>query len=584
VPIMGDIYANGTRNLIWLGELPDSNRASVWFDVDEHIPETEHSSLCLCNQGDVGTNGQTVRSIITAPLISLAIPALMRLAAVRECNDFRVCRIFGSPLEVLAFQHFADHFTSNSWFQRIWVIQEVVRAPQSTCLIANVGFPFQALQTACAVSFKHFKNECCADLKLRIIIMQMSLLMHTSVNLYNAAKRLRHKQTMDIFLIRLELPGRKASLDVDLVYGVLGLTTKTLGITPDYNLPADVIFTNLSKTYIQSLSLRSSFWIFAFAPLRNRYPNLPSWVIDWTIFDNMSEREALYMRYTVQILNNRFLGSRDEHYPRTLPKSEPVVFDEGQMLSRASYIDSIADTSDVAVEEPSPHARVVRDWRSLIVSRHAPGDWYHVPEIFNNDPVIEWALAWMRMLCGGVISRPVVGVGLMTTEDEERVLTDALLDRHNLCLLRRSALHDGPEEHGVPTFHPAMQHPVVYSSFCKMSRSLLHDKRLFLTNGSLIGFANYMIELGDEIWLADGLAVLLLLQPVKQPQEASKVSSSQDASDARKKYRVISTCYLEGCMSGRREGATVPVEELWIIRYTSRLLQAAKTADAAVRE
>jgi hypothetical protein len=66
VPIMGDIYANGTRNLMWLGELPDSNRASVWFDVDEHIPETEHSSLCLCNQGDVGTNGQTVRSIITA--------------------------------------------------------------------------------------------------------------------------------------------------------------------------------------------------------------------------------------------------------------------------------------------------------------------------------------------------------------------------------------------------------------------------------------------------------------------------------------------------------------------------------------
>jgi hypothetical protein len=80
-----------------------------------------------------------------------------------------------------------------------------------------------------------------------------------------------------------------------------------------------------------------------------------------------------------------------------------------------------------------------------------------------------------------------------------------------------------------------------------------------------MGFANYMIELGDEIWLADGLTVLLILRPVGQPQETSKVSSSQDASDARKKYRVISTCYLEGCMSGRREDANVPVEELWII-------------------
>jgi hypothetical protein len=78
-----------------------------------------------------------------------------------------------------------------------------------------------------------------------------------------------------------------------------------------------------------------------------------------------------------------------------------------------------------------------------------------------------------------------------------------------------------------------------------MSRSLLHGKRLFLTNGSLMGFANYMIELGDEIWLADGLTVLLILRPVGQPQETSKVSSSQDASDARKKYRVISTCYLK---------------------------------------
>jgi hypothetical protein len=456
VPLMGDIYANGTRNLIWLGELPGSNRASVWFDVDEFETESEHSPVCLCHQRDVGADGQAVRSIITAQLISWAIPALMRLATVRECNDFRLCRIFRSPLEILAFQHFAEAITSNSWFQRIWVVREVVRASQSTCLVGDIGFPFQALQTATMTLFKHFKNWFCPDLMSKIIIKQVTVLMHTSVNLDKTAHGLRGRKTMDIFQVRLEFPGRKASLDVDLVYGVLGITTKTLGITPDYNLLADVVFTNLSRTCIQSQSLRRSLWIFAFAPLRNRYPNLPSRAIDWTIFDDMSEREALHMRNTVQILNNRFLGPRDKHYPRTLPRSEPVMFSKGRMLLRASYIDNIADTSGVSAEESSPHARVVRDWRSLIVSRHAPGDWYHVPEIFNNDPVIQWALAWMRMLCGEVISRPGGAVGLATTEDEEHVLTDALLDRHNLCLLRRSALHDEPEEHGVPTLHPAM--------------------------------------------------------------------------------------------------------------------------------
>jgi hypothetical protein len=59
----------------------------------------------------------------------------------------------------------------------------------------------------------------------------------------------------DVSTIGCQLPGPNASLDADLLYGVLGLAAMTFGITPDYSLTVDAVFADASRRYLSSSKL-----------------------------------------------------------------------------------------------------------------------------------------------------------------------------------------------------------------------------------------------------------------------------------------------------------------------------------------
>lgn len=85
--------------------------------------------------------------------------------------------------------------------------------------------------------------------------------------------------------MRIEYTNRRASLHVDLLYGLLGVTKSKYEILPDYNKSVEAVYTEVSKDFLSAFPMYLSFWIFIYAPLKNRYTSMPSWAVDWTTLE-----------------------------------------------------------------------------------------------------------------------------------------------------------------------------------------------------------------------------------------------------------------------------------------------------------
>lgn len=238
---MGEIYARGIGNMVWLGEPEGSGPACMMFNAD-YAPAQEHPRGCRCKQDELKQNFEEAEGIETveeqafgsaAETASLAVPALIRLATIQDCDDLRACRVFLSSDDMRAFKKIVDVLLgTNPWFERIWVIQEVIRAPVSTCFIGHVGFPLDALYYASHMVLEHYTNVCCRGTVYHVYRLGNTAFWKCKF-LQQISLRLRQQESLDLLRLLVRLPGRRAMLDVDLVYGVLGITSNVFAIQPD---------------------------------------------------------------------------------------------------------------------------------------------------------------------------------------------------------------------------------------------------------------------------------------------------------------------------------------------------------------
>ena len=558
VPLMAEIYSHGEENFVWLGELEGSGSDCSWFDVDDTeaaSPAAAHPPECRCRQeefADIDVHGaMSWRS--PADVASVAMPILVRLASVQQCSDFRACRFFDSLDEKVAFEIFMGFYLANNpWFERIWVIQEVTRARINICFIGHVSFGLDLLYLAMRRLRNHAIRRCCEDLLVAIYSDQIRTLMMRSLTLNGLSKRFQEKHKMSLPKTCLWLPGRKATHDVDLVYGVLGLATEGYGISPDYDLSAMSVFAEVSRRYLGTVSLRESFWIFVYAPMRNRYPNMPSWAVDWTSFEELNENNSIYTPDFYQ-----YYG--EWKCPHVCEQGR-VRFQEDEMLLRGRYIDSVGEVAD-ATERQNKHTRsfllthkmrrIIVEWHRFVFTRHTLGKPYEVTSVFQQ-PSYTWATAFVKMMCGGVRETGVRRLSLLTNEDVELLLYDAKFDRDGLLSLLESGTIPRDRHPAAILGRESMQEPDLYESFMWTVPQVLAGKRMLLTRSNVLGFANHLVEPGDEIWMPEDLTRLLVLRPATRK-------------DGPKVYTIVSTCYLESCMSGLWEGLELPCEELHII-------------------
>ncbi|KAI0878112.1 heterokaryon incompatibility protein-domain-containing protein [Hypoxylon argillaceum] len=199
VSLMSMIYQNGDRNLIYLGE--------------EDIEEALHSIDAILNEATVAEGSFTLlRSEGGTWLYSdTGINAAYSVSAL--------FKLFCIP-----------------WFRRLWVLQEAALTKENVCLCGS--FEFRLLDVTRVAAWLVYKYYF-VDEGLRLqcsYAADMNDLVDTQYGYHNT----KTGQMAGILYLLDLAQQRLSSLDVDKVYGILGLTINPgdgrprLAITPDY--------------------------------------------------------------------------------------------------------------------------------------------------------------------------------------------------------------------------------------------------------------------------------------------------------------------------------------------------------------
>lgn len=243
VAIMGDIYRCSQNNLIWLGsDRGDSYRTfnamqAVLENIDRQagLPSNFHDMMNepthLANRDNMFLD----KTIDFPPLIEL----------------------FSSP-----------------WWQRVWVAQEAVLAPQNECHFGDMIMPFPKVLNIAAW------------LNYNLIQLPGEFASHPARNAAASMYRLmsnKHRRYNDLFAIYTYLQDFKATDPRDYVYAMLGLYKRQteaawIGdlVRPDYKKPVDDVFRDATRHMILDGGHLS---VLHFIDNRYTSRSFPSWAV-----------------------------------------------------------------------------------------------------------------------------------------------------------------------------------------------------------------------------------------------------------------------------------------------------------------
>jgi hypothetical protein len=242
VHIMAEIYTCAHDVIIWLGS--QTNYSERALELLEIIARSGH-----------GAESPIWKNDATGDFLS----------------DSELVQVF-KPLQELG---------KNSWFTRIWAVQEAAVVPTTTLQFGHKTVQWHVLEDAIRWMKKH--EVCCS-----YIITGTPNTYEVFRNIYQAAYR--HVDIRSGFLNKRQRPfewflgvlrNMKASDDRDRVYGLLAFA-QDLSIVPDYSLSSAQVYRNATFSII---SQSGSLYVLAQASLTHRRLEVPTWVPDWATYN-----------------------------------------------------------------------------------------------------------------------------------------------------------------------------------------------------------------------------------------------------------------------------------------------------------
>ncbi|KAI4268019.1 MAG: hypothetical protein L6R38_007993 [Xanthoria sp. 2 TBL-2021] len=157
---------------------------------------------------------------------------------------------------------------SRSWFERLWVVQEICLATKWVCMLCG----FKSIPSATfsnAIFYLRGKYDCYNATQRDILVGAMRL-SRSKAQGWFSLERVLH-----------ETRHRKCSNKKDRVYAVLSLLPERerLGIHPDYTISAPDVFENI---ILQRLKYKATLSMLHFCSTKDRSRDIPSWVPDWS--------------------------------------------------------------------------------------------------------------------------------------------------------------------------------------------------------------------------------------------------------------------------------------------------------------
>ena len=341
VVMMGDIYANTSEALLWLGEEPDVPVPTVTpaqsQEVDSLILITDKfladlvSSLDSWQGTDIGPIAADLpRSIQAAPpdpipdtfLITHTrphtwygderdMPAMSNITPTTPdpttdsiLDAFRLFRLLAEdrhqhtiPYLTLEPHDRQTHLThaqraahwlmTRTWWSRIWIVQECI-LPRRGCslLYGPVSMPWDVLLTGLANFQRHRDSSCCAAVPGVRDMLNLPMATASELHMLRTAPPDADDsdslQRVSLAQLLLAFRHRQATDPRDKVYSLLRLVTEWHGAAPvvaDYGKSVEEVYTD---TVVKIIRDSGCLDVLCRLPewVEDRLDGLPSWVMD----------------------------------------------------------------------------------------------------------------------------------------------------------------------------------------------------------------------------------------------------------------------------------------------------------------
>ena len=369
-----------------------------------------------------------------------------------------------------------------AWFDRTWTIQEVVLAKKADVLIGHHRISWSLIERAWTKWVEHMKKccgECISTLSLQDF-QTLSRFASRTIDLNSARLGLESGQGLIQNLLKFR--SRQATDPLDKIYGVMGLQSGFAPIVlhPNYSLSQQELFVEFAPEMI-----RSQGWL---APLHldlsKRLMGLPSWVPDWTHYNDDPGD------YAVDRFNSLLaFGASNRTESSPCVQLGNILEVEGVEIDCVRSVSSAYRLTKTSAEQ----IHLVMTWR-----------------MFKNlDKRTDEAY-----VCGGTLGdaflssmfenkfRDVDGWRRLRPEDTQEWLAQLEDTPKRLA-------NEGPRATIGLT-------PVMSSHFIAVLR-----RRLFFSPQGYIGICPESVELGDRIFLLRGCYAPIFLRPVNMSTEGN---------------------------------------------------------------
>ena len=509
VQIMGDIYRDAAKTIVWLGEADEA--AQITIGLCHNMMDSENA----------------LNELARRPKI---IEALLK-------------------------------FFNRPWFSRAWIIQELILSREDPVIMAGLHTaPWEGINRIVEQIGREVDEAKTrqADGDTRIVYLVYQLARSDGFVAAFALKKKRQAidqshPDADFLDILVEFRNSVSTDPRDKIYSLLGLTQEELGIVPDYSMSVNRCYADVTFGLLQS---SNSLRVFETLPIfhRHRDPDLSSWVPQWNsaarrdegVSDKFASTMESYLRFQEPNHNgeaNSYRASGESTISR-LEQAYPVLRLDGML------VDCITEAADALPFPKSIHDRLAEDqgksWVPGVVSLVATG-------AIALGEISDTLAAWRRL---AIDNAPVT---YPTGEDSTRAFLamtnppDADLEEAAAQLAIAQATRErqtggifGAIGNVVGTLSTVSRHAVMGArqmvetmygwneQHAGVDLPRCYERRLARTAGGYMGIFPPMIEVGDYV---------VLLAGGKKPFVVRGKGE---------RWQIVSGCFIYGMMNGEK--------------------------------
>ena len=548
--LMRDIFQNCEKALIWLGEVAVSDTSKTIKDVLTEQADARRAlkwdrvMTGLCDQdlrikNDLHDLRHDCYTDIVLVFISFC--QLRLLAGNKHLQDLEN---FAERLHKDGKSHSRSimkalgAFAFNPWFNRIWVIQEYVLAPEATMFYGPIAVSVVMVIRAAQNWVVHTRKCCVIANSERHKLNSYEKFSNKFRVLADTRRDWLEGTKRNLWELCTSFRDQLASQDIDKVYSLLGIVRDWAGLEPlrpDYHLSAADVYRQVA---IDTMRGTESLLPLQFNLEKRDYRQLPSWTVDWSNLDTARDRNHYSQVFEYKATRERPLQINDI--------SDPAILGlQGIKVDTITAIGDLLDGTDGIAD-----IQTYKNWYLFAGLHQNP----HRPY----SDTCTWHEAYWRTLCADTVfqsSETTDGLGIRRAlpHDAEAYAcwcmnaTSSPFQAGGLTPEEQAPMRSSPgfEELGDKLSSDAVAFSItLYTSTLR--------RRMFVTKGGYLGLGRADTHVGDEVVLLIGGSTPFIIRKGHDPGTREEIPvGTLDT--------LIGDCYVHGIMDG--EGMDLGLDE-----------------------